>query len=472
METVFINNRDVALNIAAFLPPKDAYNLLLSSKLMSCLHSSPDDRVLGRSFPSYFMNKSLKTSLLSVMEQREEFREGTGQASSFLSDLENLSRQVGVGVGVKQKVAMSGSLIVQAALNSTAGMFVAGDIDLYTTRDQLPLVRKVLFDNGFVFRRVLIAKYEVFNNGNIHHVEAFSAMPSHGRANIYTFGDALRKNLVNSHTRRVLTGGEYALPLTSPFACDREPGLRKHIDLVVTDNDSVDLTIQNFDISLCRSCFNGVSFRIPEIGRLFHFETRLSSQNWSLLLNCYATMFFSKFPLEEFTPLPLVTRNEALRAKKFQVFLFFRQLKSEGKVLFPDRRGRFCRGYSPKLRNSYFVSLHNALVKIGERIMKYSKIRGFDCVDICVDEFVQHHQREGQADQNFMQQRHGDDGDNRDNMEPLLVHKEPLRHYYRSDIVKRVKILNESDLSSPVARAKIRYLDTNGVCTASFRSLS
>lgn len=473
------NNRDVALHIATYLPPESSFNFLTSSKLIS-------NEVSGMSFPSLFMNRSLKTSLFSVMGQRDEF--GNGRASSFLSDMERLAREFDGGL----ELAISGSLIVQAILHGGGSTvndaFQAGDIDIYTTADRLSCARTLLKDHGFVFRGVSVAKYESFNSGVIHHVESFSVPPDID-PDITTFGKAIEDNLVGIHTKKILGRAESEYALDPSFPYIRKAGLDKHVDLVVCDSLSVRDTIQRFDISPCRSCFDGISFRIPNIAEIFDREATLTSANWANLLNRYVSAFLQSFSLEDFGQLPLVSGHHVLSEKRFQVISCFHALAEEGDVLFPDKKGHF-RGRRPRLYGDYCITLHNALVKISKRVMKYSKLRNFHFTDIHVDELVRRPHGDNQADPFFMHSSSDDeceeddededgneDGNEDDDdvdVEPVTVYEtrsQQGRHYCIGEPSKRAKLMHNNNLSSPVIRAKTRILDTNGIDTTSLYAL-
>ena len=425
--------------------------------------------------------------MLSVMGQRDEFRNSC-RASSLVASMEKLAREF----DGEEELAISGSLIVQTILHrggSTVNdAFQAGDIDMYTTADFLSCARQLLKDHGFVFRGVSVAKYESFNSGVIHHVESFS-VPSDLDPDITTFGKAIEDNLVGVHTKKIVGRAESEYALDPSFPYIRKAGLDKHVDLVICDSLSVHGTIQRFDISLCRSCFNGLSFRIPNIAKIFNREATLTSANWANLLNRYASAFLQNYPLKDFGQLPLVSGHHVLSEKRFHVFSCFNALAEEGDVLFPDKTGRF-RGRRPRLYGDYCITLHNALVKISKRVIKYSKRRNFRFTDIDIDELVRQPHWDIQADPFFMhsssssedEDEYEDDDEDEDNdndndnvgVEPVTEYEprsQQSRHYCIGEPSKRAKLLHMNSLSSPVVRAKTRNLDTNGIDTTSLYAL-
>eukprot|EP00574_Skeletonema_japonicum_P011463 CAMPEP_0201714666 /NCGR_PEP_ID=MMETSP0593-20130828/1046_1 /ASSEMBLY_ACC=CAM_ASM_000672 /TAXON_ID=267983 /ORGANISM="Skeletonema japonicum, Strain CCMP2506" /LENGTH=747 /DNA_ID=CAMNT_0048203961 /DNA_START=45 /DNA_END=2288 /DNA_ORIENTATION=- len=104
----------------------------------------------------------------------------------------------------------------------------------------------------------------------------------------------------------------------------------------------------------------------------------------------------------------------------------------------------------------YVAKLHNMLVKIGQRLMKYRR-RGFDFPDVNINEFRRKRERENTADDPTAAEG-AEPVPRSAEGEALCVGAKPKHHSRRTDLVKRVKLLHRNDISSPVFRAKMRLL--------------
>ena len=461
MDSVLFN-KDVILLLASFLSPTDVVNLLFSSKHLSFGGSDPEPES-EVPLPTHLLNESIKTSLISVMGRRSEFT----NASSFLSGIRSISMQLGKG-----KVAIAGSLIVEAILkgkgNGSIGAFTAGDVDIYVTTDSLPLVRAVLAEHGFAFTGILQSRYEALNSNSIHHVESYSLPSDSEISDVNTFEDAVKTMRVNCRAKEILSGkfplySKFVMP--SNFPCFIRFGVAKHIDLIVTTSQTVNRTIENFDIACCRARYDGISFTVPglTVGMLRH-KTHLTSQHWANLLNVYASLFIASYSLQKFRLLPR-SFHPAYHALKLNAFFCLRQLRKRRNVLFPDWSGDFSnplfQGRRLRLDANYVVTLHNMLVVISRRVIKYSKVRKFSFTDICVKEFLKPEETPLSQPAQKPEQR------KRPRKQNDLV-----RATTTTTPVKRAKVRHmEHMLSSPVFCVKFRHLDKNGIQTLSLHCL-
>lgn len=446
---------ELSVLLASFLTPADSFNFLLTSKEVL---SHGYDNEENQCQQSRFMNVSLRQSLLSVMKQRPEF--SSIDINSFFEGIRAISSQ-----SVKRhQVAIAGSLIVQAIIskgNPVNDDFKAGDIDIFTTAEVLSFMRKLLVEFGFVLTGVSTT-YRVLNSNQIHHVESYSLALD--QSNITTVRHGIRATYNLSRVEEFLFSktSPYAILPDFPFSKDPRGPNQKHIDLVVTSAATVNDTISNFDISMCKANFNGVTFTVPSIGKILARETRLTCPKWTLLLDHYASLYLSEF--ENFWPIPRVSRFPDFSPTRLRVD-FARQCIQHVYCDIPDWGGIFRPPPEDRvLSNKYVITLHNMLVRISKRIIKYSK-RGFDFTDITVEIFNRKRKYENTATDPA-------------NAAPKKVSRfDRALHCTRkkpsclTDPVKRVKITHGGELSSPAFRVKLRHLDTNGVVTTPFYEL-
>ncbi len=214
-----------------------------------------------------------------------------------------------------------------------------------------------------------------------------------------------------------------------------------------------------------RSRFNGAKFFIPNLGRILEYEARLKCPKITALVNSYASRFPSftrgpQVPPAAFFALPSGRRYINFLTQCFQ------SIQAQDDVYFPDWNG-ILRPPSdvPVLSAIYVVKLHNMLLKIGKRVLKYRR-RGFDFPDVDIHEFRRKRDRENTADDPAP----AEETETEPVPSPRSAGGEALcvgtkHHNRRTDLVKRVKLLHRNDISSPVFRAKMRLLDKNGVNT-------
>lgn len=451
MDSVLINT-DLISNVASFLPLADVMNLILSSRHLSLGGSDSEPDAL----PSQLLNESFRSSLISVMGQRSEFT----NAPSFLSSIGSISMQLGRG-----KVAIAGSLIVEAVLkgNGSNEEFTAGDVDIYATTDSLHLVRAMLAEHGFAFMGTLRSRYDSLNSSGISHVESYSITSNSNIQDVSTFENAMKTKRIDSCAREILSGkfpqySAFAMPPN--FPCFVRLGVAKHIDLVVTTSETVSMTIENFDIACCTAQYDGISLTAPNLVEILRYETRLASQHWANLLNAYASLFIATYSLKQFHLLPRST-------PELNAFYCIWHLRERHDVQFPDWSGDFSnplfQGQRLRLSSDYVVTLHNMLVKISWRVMKYSKGRKFSFTNISVGEFLKPVTESS---------RPGEKPEQRGR--PMKQNTGPATTATTTTTapVKRAKLRHMKHmLSSPVIRVKFRHQDKNGIQTLSFRGL-
>lgn len=458
---------ELSLQLASFLTPTDAFNLLMTNRLWTNSSSSIDVKP-SESIPASFINESLIHSLLSVIGQREGLQY---LAEPLIKGLEHVAHAYG-----NDQLVIAGSLIVQAVTNNgrcaQGDGFVASDIDLYTTVTALSYTRSYLNVLGFILTGISTSDY-TFMDHKIHHVESYSLLQDYIHIRRTTVGDAVRRSLIASrHDFVVDANSPYVMPLDFSFAPE-DRRLRKQIDLVVTSSATVKDTLHKFDIMPCMSHFNGVNFCIPDLNRILRKEAMLRCPNWTSLLNRYMYMYLNAFPLSGLEQISFFRPNDA---KVRFAELVFGAIRECGDYL-PNQDGIFLptSNNEPELSEKYCIILHNMLVKISQRVLKYNK-RGFYFTDITVDELNQkHYHKRGfhftdiTADEISHQQivplppRYKDGSSS--------VSK-PKSQINTSDTVKRVKLLHRKNLPSPARRAKLRNLDRNGVNTSPFYNLN
>lgn len=445
---------ELSLHLASFLTPTDSFNLLLTCKgVLSYGSGSDGDK--DRHTYSSFMHVSLKQSLLSIIRQRPEF--ASIDVASFIEGIRTVAEQ-NVGGG---QVLIAGSLIVQAITNrdnaSPNSGFSAEDIDIFSTAKTLPIVRQLLVDFGFVLTGVSTT-YGALNDNKIHHVESYSLAPVQTHAT--TVAEGIRsKYLRRAEKFLMCKTSPYAMNPNFPFSSELHP---KHIDVVVSSAATVNDTIRHFDVEMCKSSYDGAAFSIPNLGQILRSEARLACPKWAALVNSYASLFLSHFknfwriplivPFPAFSP---IDRRVDYARKCFQI------IRDQGNIYFPDRDGIFRPpSEAPILSAIYVVTLHNMVVKICQRIIKYTR-RGFDFPDITIGAFKRKHKRE-----NTRQDSAPADEDvpvSRCRGEARCAR---TKHRSRcTNLAKRVKLLHRDDVSSPVFRAKMRLLDKDGINT-------
>lgn len=485
MESLLLSS-DLAVQIASFLSPVDVISTISSTKRLfvgTGGHPALGEDCDGdQTISTRLMNESLRSSLLSNMDERVEFRRGFGtvrssNALSFLSGIESITRRLGSG-----KVAIAGSMVVGAVLhgntpagnNSGSKKFSAGDVDVYVTADALHLIRQHLADHGFVFKGLLTSKYQQLGSNSIGHVESY-AFPN-DESMLITFKEALKSKRLGSAARQFLSGkdpkyAKFAMP--AGFLCTKEDGLAKHIDVVVTTSEKVTQTIDSFDIDCCRSRFDGIRFVIPGLSQMLNFETRLVSPKWAVLLNSYASLFIEEFSLQKFQLL----RNGDGGALFNALYCIQQLRRHQGDVLFPDWSGNFM---DPRLLRSirviydvkYIASLHNTLVKIGKRVIKYSKGRNFHFTDITVRDFLKPQPKTEQSTHNCSANGGKKDDHRRHSAKAhRLSDPNVLDWTVGNPPAKRAKLRHMKHTSSPVLRVKFRQQDADGIETSSFYSL-
>jgi len=436
------NNPDILLNIACYLVPKDACNFLLTSK-QSHVHLIGHGKEGTHEFlPSLFMSASLKHSLLSVISRRNQLRD---IAKPLIHQLGVISNEHG-----EDQIAIAGSLIVQAI--TTGGgdyendTFVAGDIDVYCTGQVLKLARQLFAELGFVLTKVSISKYNYLQTA-IHHVESY-AIPSDFDS-VTTIETFIKKMpYMRRHLKFLLNqNSPYAVPSRFPFS----PSCMSHkqIDLVVTTAPTVKDTIHNFDVTLCMSWFNGMQFFIPNLLQILQWNAKMRCPVWANLINAYVSRFLSVSPLSSFTQIsPFNAPND----KMDLILQCFTHIQSQGHRL-PDEDGAFpSPDDAPPLTRRYCAIVHNMLVKQAQRIEKYNK-RGFHFIDIKINEL--------NPDQSAPSYKEGSSG---------AVHQDRRVMKRRmsdiSNLVRRVKLLHNPNLPSPIVRAKLRHFDDGGINTS------
>ena len=459
--------RELSLQLASFLTPTDAFNLLVTKRLWT---NSSTVVMSEESTPAGFINESLLHSLMSVIRQREGFEH---LAVPLIERLKSVAHIYG-----RDQLVIAGSLIVQAVTNNGSCAqgdgFVASDIDLYTTVMALPYTRRHLDSLGFVFTGISTSDY-TFMDHKIHHVESYSLPPAHTHIRRMPVRDAVRRGFIASrHDFVVNARSPYVMPLDFSFA----PGnhrLRKQIDLVVTSSATVKDTLHKFDIMPCMSHFNGIDFCVPNLHRILRKEAMLRCPNWTLLLNRYMRMYLNAFSLHELEQISFFNPNE--EKVKFAELVFSDVRECGGDL--PNQDGIFSPMSidEPELSVKYCIILHNMLVKISQRVVKYNK-RGFHFTDITVDELNQKQYREKgfhftdtgiTVDE--LSQKQSAPSPPRYKDERSHVSK-PKLQVNTSDTVKRVKLLHRKNLPSPARRAKLRNLDRNGFDTSPFYTLS
>ena len=286
--------------IAKCARPPDVYQL--------CLAMNASRALLTR-----LVNASLIESMkLALKENKASFRDDIDLFASFVNLAQSLK---------PNSVAMSGSIVVQAALGVT---WDGSNIDVYCTHDAAPVVRSWLIadvhqvlvgiDSGYSQgrpRAVLSGTPSQRNNrdGNpIFHVEHWANAPNDGdllrsedsamdrqwefnlekvcrpspvffRDAVVLDGpaetdDALRLRVVRSYEDVLLIPHE-------PRLCHRAGKDRKdciNIDLIVMSTGSriVD-AIDDFDIDICKCTWDGHKFRISSPRNTFEQRTELTS---------------------------------------------------------------------------------------------------------------------------------------------------------------------------------------------------
>ncbi len=458
---------ELSLQLASFLTPTDAFNLLVTKRLWT---NSSTDVMSGGSIPAGFIHESLVHSLLSVIRKREGLEH---LAEPLIEGLNRAAHIYG-----RDQLVIAGSLIVQAVTNTGSCAqgdgFVASDIDLYATITALPFTRDLLDSLGFIFTGISTSDY-TFMDHKIHHVESYSLPPAHTNIPRMPVRDALRRGFIASRHDFVLKASSpYVMPLDFSFA----PGnhrLTKQIDLVVTSSATVKDTLHKFDILPCMSHFDGVSFRVPGLHGVLRKEAMLRCPDWTLLLNTYMHVYLNAFSLGELEQISFFSPNE--EKVKFAELVFGDVRECGGSL--PNQDGIFSAMSvdEPELSEKYCIILHNMLVKIAQRVVKYNK-RGFHFTGITVDELNQKQYREKgfqftdtsiTVDELSQNQsvpsppRYKDERSHASKPKPRRV---------TSDTVKRVKLLHQKNLPSPARRAKLRNLDRNGFDTSPFYTLS
>lgn len=442
-------NPDILFSIASFLVPRDACNFLLTSPKLH-IHMIGHREEVTEFLPSRFMNESLRHSLMSVVSRRGGFRE---IAMPLIRQLGVISNLYG-----KDQIAIAGSLIVQAITTGGGSdeddKFTAGDIDVYCTGQVLPFARNLFAQLGLVLTKVSTSNYNYLQTA-INHVESY-AIPSNSDC-VTTIENFIKKmptkRLRLSMRRRLnfLTKKDspYAVPPGFPFS--PSSASRKEVDLVVTTAGTVKETIHNFDVTLCMSWFNGNRFFVPDLFQILQYNAKMRCPIWAELINAYASRFLSVFPLGSFTPIsPFDPPND----KMDFILQCFTHIQSQGHLL-PDEDGAFpSPDDAPPLTRRYCAIVHNMLVKQAQRIVKYNE-RGFHFVDITVVEL--------NPDQGAPSYTEGSSGIKSVHQDHGTVKR---RMSDIGDMVRRVKLLHNANLSSPIVRAKLRHLDVGGINTS------
>jgi hypothetical protein len=294
--------------VAKSARPPDVYQLCLA---MKGPHASSDVPLLTR-----LMNASLIESMkLSLRENNASFRDDIDLFNSF----------VNLALSLKpNSVAMSGSVVVQAALGETWG---GSDIDVYCTHDAAPVVRSWLIadvhqvlvgiDSGYSqgqHRAALSGmRTQRFNRDGdpIFQVEHWANAPKDGelfrsdedgavdRQWQFNLKEVYRPSPVFFRDGVVLDGPAETTDDASRLrevrswkdvlSIPHEPRLcsragrdsRKdfiNIDLIVMHPESriVD-AIDDFDIEICKCTWDGHKFRIPSPRNTFERRTELAS---------------------------------------------------------------------------------------------------------------------------------------------------------------------------------------------------
>ena len=432
---------ELSMLLASFLTPADAFNFILTSR--DPLKYASDD---GQCPQSQFINVSLRQSLVSIMQKRPEF--SSIDVNSFLDNIGIISSNS----LRSHQVEIAGSVIVQAITSKGSpgsDSFKAGDIDIFSTAKVLPSMRSLLDEVGFVLSGIHTT-YGALNSNSIHHVESYSLLASNDASRT-----TVRYGIKARSVREFLfnRNSSFAMDPDSPFSNAPE----KHIDLVITSAPTINDAIRNFDISMCRASFNGVTFNVPRIDRILAKEAMLTSPQWSLLLNRYVSHYTSVYKrfwhiprvfhfLHDFDPIEM--RVDFAR----QCIL---HLGNDCGI--PNWNGIFRPVQEfPLLSNQYVITLHNMLVKISKRIIKYSN-RGFIFSDVTIEAFNPN-------------KKFGNNNKSSDPVEAVpftsafMCRKNKAKRCV-TDPVKRVKLIHCDEISSPVFRVKLRHLDINGVDT-------
>lgn len=449
---------DIMLHLATFLPPEDALNVCKTSKkLLVCIKNHEGDAI-GRLLPACIMDMSVKHSLRSVLNQREDVLN-----ASIVDKIGGISTLFG-----DDQIGIAGSIVVQALQTDGCcenDLFSAGDVDCYCTANVLQLARNILVnDLGLVLVKVSLS-YSNFSQSAIHHVESY-AFPS-GVAEVTTLDNAIEQ-IPNVFHRKIVKNrlefltnknSKYAAPSNLPYS-PHEPST-KLIDLVVTSAGTVFETINRFDFTLCMAFFSGNRFVARDLDEMFQRKVIMRCPTWARLINAYVQMFLSVRPLRDFGQIYQLRQDNHILDCIVECFC---TLKSRGYLL-PFKDGTFpAQEYQDQIMHGrvYCATLHNMIVKQCHRIVKYTD-RGFEIMDLDVVHLL---------NQEPIFDSDSDSDEDNNPTSTQITHtdivKTPARnnHTHFCGPAKRVKVLHDPNLSSPVSRAKMRHLDTGGVDTS------
>jgi hypothetical protein len=310
--------------VATYLQPPDVYHLLT---VLDNDRTNGGSRGLvpfcGRPQSESILAASLEKSLKrAVQSNKVSFREDIDMCASFARLAAELAQSpgtrprlsLGLTNGLRRgspAVAMSGGIMVQAALGETWG---DSDVDIYCTEAAAPSVRAWLIRD---MKQVLVgvnSRYTSFVPWSIKdpvdHVEYWANTPVDGKQfkigkrSVWEFdyNEVCHNGPVGFHGNRMFDGAEpmdddyHGFLMTTkdnipvPYeprllhACDNK-GRRKTkkeivgIDLIVVKaGDTIARVIHGFDFDICQCSWDGLgSFFVPAPGNTFRRISNLST---------------------------------------------------------------------------------------------------------------------------------------------------------------------------------------------------
>jgi hypothetical protein len=306
--------------IAKYLQPPEVYHLLavLESNDVATPPLFPFSDRQSEPILAASLEKSLKRVIKS---NKVSFRKDIDMYASFTKLAEELAQSqgtrprlsMGLTNGLRRgspAVALSGGIVVQAALGETWG---DSDVDIYCTEAASPSVRAWLIGD---VKQVLVgvnSRYKSFVPWSIKdpvdHVEYWSNTPADGKQFKHVRGASwefdyeescidgpvgFQGNTVfdgtelindNFHGFLMTTKDNIPIPFEPRLLCvPGDNGVRKmkkeivSIDLIVVKSgDTIARVIDGFDFDICKCSWDGLgSFCVPAPGNAFHRISKLS----------------------------------------------------------------------------------------------------------------------------------------------------------------------------------------------------
>jgi len=404
------------LIIASYLNPPEMYNLARSSKrfqMSSDELSFPKKKMHAEnsSVASRLIQESLLHGVTDVL------RAGVNSMSVATKIVEFQEKELDLG----RRVLLSGSAAVQIA---TGRRFQNFDLNFYCNRESVPGFRQLMKDCGFCCMGIRPDYHHTSPPRTIDRVEIF--VPSRGietapiktvTSEYYRAWNALtaaaegddevppeledpsfdffendRNLLLHNFQRR---GQRF--PRDYPIALSPQHNFttKEHDEDDDQNRGSVQLAvcmtcptqaIQQFDMEICATNFDGRHVRVPSIGRTFNSQTNTGC--YMKFVNCYVPTFLSDItPYDERYYSFMMNVSDTEVTDEMLIYIMQCVVKTAKDVdshtqlavlgtnnfrmLYGGSDGHF--DYTPR----YFLGLHNNLMRLLRRALKYIR-RGID----------------------------------------------------------------------------------------------